>query len=153
MRIRWKKWNDLPKKENHQDKIMLPGHLKVEEWSFSVLQGLKGYRAEKPQGDRYCLHIRKTSWPAGFPTRKWSAMGGGMFTSQARRSHCIDIKHMKMDNGINVAFLSQGTGLVVRSYENDTGKGMLLTCCILLIGHCNHTVQHSLLFFGFLVYP
>ena len=75
-----------------------------------------------------------------------------MFTSQAGRSHCIDIKHMKMDNCINIALLSQGTGLVVRSYQNDTGKGMLLTCCILLIGHCNHPVQHWLLVFVFLVY-
>ena len=38
---------------------MLPGHLKAEEWSFLVLWGLKGYRAEKPQGDRYCLPYKE----------------------------------------------------------------------------------------------
>lgn len=37
----------------------------------------------------------------------------------------IDIKHVQMDNWINIALLVHDTGLVVRSDENHTGKNRL----------------------------
>lgn len=77
--------------------------------------------------------------------------GSVLSTNSGDQTLRTDIRHVKTDNGINTA-LSQDTGLFVKGDENPTGKGLLLTRCILMMNHSNHLMHHWLLIF-LLVYP